>query len=188
MKFCKKKKLVASDKLESKQNAEKVRAAMFARGVSTTDNASTALLSQVKLAKIVADDAALAYDEAEGSGAFEKLSAVEQKKVTQMWGTTCFRHLFNTFIDGGCNALTKHLMDTYYGELNEAKSENLMLRLTFDLSKVLHALAKEVGVGKYQYAKGEGKAMYDWLKEYKGDKLYITIARMDMGTRQDIET
>ena len=95
LKFCKKKKLVASDKLESaKQNAEKVRAAMFARGVSTTDNASTALLSQVELAKIVADDEALAYDEAEGSGAFKKLSAVEQKKVTQMWGTTCFRHLF----------------------------------------------------------------------------------------------
>jgi hypothetical protein len=84
------------DGLPSVDEFSKIRAAMFAHAVMATDGAATAIKSEKITEEMVAADTRKAYDEAKGDGAFAKLKPQEQQKLTLMWGTTCFRHMFNT--------------------------------------------------------------------------------------------
>ena len=96
------------------------------------------------------------------------------------------RHLSNTFIDGGVKQEKAWLTSLIEGDLEAAQAN---LRLSGDVSKLIHALAKGLGEGIELYGKGDGrKAFRPWLKDNHLQKLYLHLTRVDKGTRQDAET
>jgi len=150
----------------------------LAGGVMSTDNASSALKMTRELAKLV-KAAAMEYY---GEVAWEAMSEVQQCAKSKLWGANCMRHLCNTFLDGGV-AREKTWLEGVIGAdvLNSFKG----LRLGSDISKLLHALAKDIGTGSELYGLGEGVTFNAFaLKELQG-KLLLSMERVDKGMRQD---
>ena len=98
------------------------------------------------------------------------------------------RHLCNTFIDGGEKA-EKEWLDPLLKE--DIAAIPPVLRVSADVTKMLHALAKCLGEGIELYGKGEGaKGFRPWLEEHAEYKtaLYLHLSRVDKGCRQDMKT
>ena len=100
-------------------------------------------------------------------------------------GTTCFRHLFNTFIDGGCKAERKWL-EPLLAEGLEAAPRHL--RLSAEVEKLVRALAKGLGGGFELYGLGSYEDFRAWLEEAHPELLYPALVRADKGMRQDFQT
>lgn len=96
------------------------------------------------------------------------------------------RHLVNTFLDGGESAEKKWLEPLLAASIKDAP---FRLRLSHDVTKLLHALAKCLGEGIGLYGRGEGASKFrPWLEKNHKDKLYWHLSRVDKGTRQDSKT
>ena len=96
------------------------------------------------------------------------------------------RHLVNTFLDGGESAEKKWLAPLLGDSI---KDSDFRLRLSNDVTKMLHALAKCLGEGIGLYGKGEGaKHFRPWLENKHSNELYWHLTRVDKGTRQDSKT
>ena len=97
--------------------------------------------------------------------------------VPALRGTTCMRHLVNTFLDGGETAEKSWLEPILAPSLDDAPGR---LRLSADVTKMLHALAKCLGEGIGLYGKGDGaKNFRPWLELQHKDKLYWHLERVD---------
>ena len=96
------------------------------------------------------------------------------------------RHLVNTFLDGGESAEKKWLEPLLAASIKDAP---FRLRLSHDVTKLLHALAKCLGEGIGLYGRGEGASKFrPWLEKNHKSKLYWHLSRVDKGTRQDSKT
>ena len=96
------------------------------------------------------------------------------------------RHLCNTFIDGGVKKEKDWLTALLQDDLDKAQKD---LRLSGDIPKLFHALAKGLGEGIDLYGKGFGaKSFRPWLKNYHSADLYLSLTRVDKGVRQDSQT
>jgi hypothetical protein len=96
------------------------------------------------------------------------------------------RHLVNTFLDGGESAEKKWLEPLLAASIKDAP---FRLRLSHDVTKLLHALAKCLGEGIGLYGRGEGASKFrPWLEKNHKGKLYWHLSRVDKGTRQDSKT
>ena len=96
------------------------------------------------------------------------------------------RHLCNTFLDGGEKGEKEWLSPLLADDLARAPA---VLRVSADLTKMLHALAKCLGEGIGLYGKGEGaKGFRPWLEENHKLALYLHLSRVDKGCRQDMKT
>ena len=96
------------------------------------------------------------------------------------------RHLCNTFIDGGVKKENDWLTALMKDDIDQAQKN---LRLSGDITKLFHALAKGLGEGIGLYGKGVGaKSFRPWLKTNHSVKLYLSLTRVDKGVRQDAQT
>ena len=98
------------------------------------------------------------------------------------------RHLCNTFIDGGEKA-EKEWLDPLLKE--DIAAIPPVLRVSADVTKMLHALAKCLGEGIELYGKGEGaKGFRPWLEEHAEYKtaLYLHPSRIPLpsGSKNNI--
>ena len=155
-----------------------------ARKISTygTDNAAAALLSHQEIQKIVEEDV-IAHV---GDGEWAKLGDDEKKKLVKVWGTTCMRHLANTFLDGGVKRDSAWLAAKLADSVAAAPWR---LRLNGDLNKLFHACAKGLGEGIDLYGRGVGAKRYrPFLKKNFPRELHLTLERFDKGARQDGST
>ena len=152
-----------------------------ARKIATfgTDNAAAALLSHEEIKKIVEEDV-IAHI---GADEWAKLSDDEKRPLTKVWGTTCMRHLANTFIDGGVKRDAAWLDSKLADSIAAAPWR---LRLSGDLNKLFHACAKGLGEGINLYGKGVGASRYrPFLKKNFAKSLHLKLERFDKGARQD---
>ena len=100
-------------------------------------------------------------------------------------GTTCFRHLFNTFIDGGCKAERKWL-EPLLAEGLEAAPRHL--RLSAEVEKLVRALARGLGGGFELYGLGSYEGFRAWLEGAYPELLHPALVRAEKGTRQGFQT
>jgi hypothetical protein len=84
--------------------------------------------------------------------------------------------------------VTNFLKTQYSNEQSAAVKENPHLRLTFDLSSVLRALAKDMGSGAATYGHCEGDKFAAFAEHVLTKAMFLKITRIDLGERQDIET
>jgi len=95
------------------------------------------------------------------------------------------RHLCNTFLDGGC-AHEKAWLEPLLAASIEASPA--VLRLSADVNKLFHALAKGLGEGIDLYGHGEGVHFRAWLEKNFPLILYLSLLRFDKGARMDGQT
>ena len=121
-----------------------------------------------------------------GDGEWAKLGDDEKKKLVKVWGTTCMRHLANTFLDGGVKRDSAWLAAKLADSVAAAPWR---LRLNGDLNKLFHACAKGLGEGIDLYGRGVGAKRYrPFLKKNFPRELHLTLERFDKGAQQDSST
>ena len=159
-------------------DAARVRVAQLANATYATDNASAATAGAAKLQELVRAD----VREQHGAEAFDALGEAEQQRLSKMWLFTCMRHLCNTFLDGGVASEKAWLEPLLAASIAAAPA---VLRLSADINKLFHALAKGLGEGIGLYGRGEGTHFRSWLEKNAPRSLYLTLLRFDKGARMD---
>ena len=162
-------------------DADRVRVAAAAGCCYQTDNAAPATAGAREYAALVREDVRQQH----GAEAFDALAAAEQEKLTKVFLHTCMRHLCNTFLDGGC-AHEKAWLEPLLAASIEASPA--VLRLSADVNKLFHALAKGLGEGIDLYGHGEGVHFRAWLEKNFPLILYLSLLRFDKGARMDGQT
>ena len=170
------------DAIVTKEQVTDVRPAVILAGkFSVTDGASTAKKFSFCANELIEADVRLMI----GPELYDALSP-EDKEAFVLWAADCFRHLFNTYLDGGCAEMNNFVHNEWEDELN---LHNKVLRLTLDLTKIMFALAKELGEGVGTYGLGEGvKKFRPFLEKHCGVEFYMALVRLDKGVRQDMLT
>ena len=159
-------------------------------GVIISDNASAALAGRREISRLVAD----AVKKHIGAEKFEAMPEAEQELATSTHGANCFRHLPNTWINGGEKAETawlKESIEDSIAALGLSGEEMSKARLNPGVGGIVRAVAKEFGTGDDAYAKGEGTKLFDpWVEKHKEFKtaLVLKIMRAEKGSRFDIAT
>ena len=153
----------------------------LAGGTTMTDGASAAVKEQEEIKALVAESVKQHLGDE-----WESMSPDEQDAAVRVWGSTCMRHLCNTFLDGG-SAREKEWLTPLLAESLAAAPPHL--RLSAEIDKLAHACAKGLGEGVKLYGKGEGAKNYrPYLEKYHGSKLHLKLERVDKGMRQDAKT
>ena len=159
-------------------DAAKVRVGQLAGATYGTDNASAATAGARVISELVRVD----VREAHGAEEFDALDEETQDRLCKMYCFTCMRHLCNTFLDGGVAAEKTWLEPLLASTIAASPG---VLRLSADVNKLFHALAKGLGEGIGLYGRGEGTHFRSWLGKNAPRVLYLALLRFDKGARMD---